>query len=190
MIAEARRRFEAFLRDPESLPVELRRPVLGIVARHADAATWERLRAMAQAETSSLLREQYYTLLGTATDRALAQRALALALTDEPGATTSAGMIGAVARNQPHLAFDFAVAHKAQVDTLVDSTSNARYYPYLGAAANDLAMVDKIRAFAEQHVAPTSRRDAETAMVGIQTRVKLRQRRLPQIDAWLRRHGL
>lgn len=190
VIAEARRRFEAFLRDPESLPVELRRPVLGIVARHADAATWERLRAMAQAETSSLLREQYYTLLGTATDRALAQRALALALTDEPGATTSAGMIGAVARNHPHLAFDFAVAHKAQVDTLVDSTSNARYYPYLGAAANDLAMVDKIRAFAEQHVAPTSRRDAETAMVGIQTRVKLRQRRLPQIDAWLRRHGL
>jgi len=51
-----------------------------------------------------------------------------MALTDEPGATNSASMIGIVAREHPDMAFDFAVAHHEQVDTLVDSTSRARYY--------------------------------------------------------------
>ncbi len=189
VIAEARRRFAAFQADPASLPADQRRTVLGIVARSADAATWDALHALAQKETSSMVRDQYYALLATAQDEALAQRALAMALTDEPGATNSAGMIGAVAREHPELAFDFAVSHRGQVDTLVDSTSRARYYPRLGAGSSKLETAAKIQAFAEQHIAPTSRRDAQTAIAGIQTRVKLREQRRPQIDAWLEKQG-
>ena len=37
-----------------------RRTVLGIVARNADAATWDRLHALARKETTSLPRDQYY----------------------------------------------------------------------------------------------------------------------------------
>ena len=113
-----------------------------------------------------------------------------MALTDEPGATNSASMISTVAWEHPDMAFDFAVAHREKVDTLVDSTSRARFYPGLGSSATDLAMVDKINAFAEKYIAPTSRRDAERVVNGIQTRVKLRQQRLPQIEAWLKQHGV
>ena len=133
-----------------------------------------------------MIRDQYYSLLAMAKDPALAKRALDMALTDEPGATNSAGMISAVSREHPELAFDFAVAHRAQVDTLVDSTSRARYYPMLGASSSKPEMADKIAAFAEQHIAATSRRDAQTAITGIQTRIKLRAQRRPQIDAWLK----
>lgn len=145
VIAEARRRFAAFQTDPATLSPELRSTVLGIVARHADAATWDALHAMAKKETSSMLRDQSYALLAYAKDPALAQRALALALTDEPGATTGAGMIGDVAREHPELAFDFALAHRTQVDTLIDSTSRARYYPHLAAGSSKLETVDKIK---------------------------------------------
>ena len=48
-----------------------------------------------------------------------------------------------------------AVAHREQVDTLVDSTSRARYYSGLGSSATDLKMVDKINAFADKYIAPT-----------------------------------
>ncbi|MFT4196637.1 MAG: M1 family metallopeptidase [Pseudoxanthomonas sp.] len=185
VIAEARRRFAAFQADPGSLSAGLRRTVLGIVARNADAATWDALHALARKETSAMVRDQYYHLLATTKDPALAQRALDMALTDEPGATTGAGMIGAVAREHPELAFDFAVAHREQVDTLVDSTSRARYYPMLGAGSAKLETAAKIQAFADQYIAATSRRDAQTAIGAIQTRVKLRQQRRPQIDAWL-----
>jgi aminopeptidase N len=189
VIAEARRRFAASASDPAAMPPDLRRTVLGIVAYNADAATWDKLHAMARGEQSSMIRDQYYGLLARTKDKALAQRALDMALTDEPGATNGAGMISAVSWEHPDMAFDFAVAHREQVDKLVDTTSRARYYPGLGSGANDLAMVDKIRAFADKYIAPTSRRSAETAIAAIQTRLKLRAQQLPQVDAWLQRKG-
>ncbi|MCL7713488.1 M1 family metallopeptidase [Stenotrophomonas mori] len=189
VVAEARRRFDAFLADPESLSPDLRRTVLGVVARTADTATWDRLHALAKTETSSMVRDQYYGLLALAKDTELARRALDMALTDEPGATSSAGMIASVAREHADMAFDFAVAHRGQVDRLVDSTSRARYYPGLARNSDSPQMVDRVRAFAEQHIAATSRRDAETVIGGIQTRLKLRAERKPQIDAWLQKNG-
>ncbi|WOB27561.1 MULTISPECIES: M1 family metallopeptidase [Xanthomonas] len=186
LIAEARRRFAAFQADPASLSPELRTSVLSIVARNADAATWDALHAMAKKETSSMIRDQYYGLLAATADQALAKRALELALTAEPGATTGASMIDMVASEHPDLAFDFAVAHRPQVDGLVDSTSRARYYPRLGSGSVDPKMADKIKAYADQYLAPTSRRDAETAITGIQTRIKLRAALVPQIEAWLK----
>lgn len=188
VIAEARRRFAGFQTDPATLSPELRSTVLRIVARHADAATWDALHAMAKKETSSMLRDQFYALLAEGKDPALAHRALELALTDEPGATIGASMIGDVAREHPELAFDFALAHRTQVDTLIDSTSRARYYPHLAAGSSKLQTIDKIKAYADAYLAPTSRRDAETAISTIQTRVMLRERRTPQITAWLKRH--
>ncbi|MBE0315714.1 M1 family metallopeptidase [Xanthomonas citri] len=187
VIAEAQRRFAAFQADPGTLSPELRSTVLRIVARHADAATWDALHAMAKKETSSMLRDQSYALLAYAKDPALAQRALELALTDEPGATTGASMIGDVASEHPELAFDFALAHRTQVDTLIDSTSRARYYPHLAAGSSKLETVAKIEAYADKYLAPTSRRDAETAISTIKTRVTLRERRVPQIAAWLKK---
>src|SRR3546814_7605571 len=67
-----------------------------------------------------------YTLLGTAKDDALAQRALALSLTDEPGKTTSAAIIGRVAGRHADAAVDFVDAHQAQVDTLIDASARVR----------------------------------------------------------------
>lgn len=189
VIAEAQRRFDAFLAKPDSLSPDLRSSVLGVVARNADAATWDKLHTLAKQETSAMVRDQYYGLLAVAKDKALAQRALDMALTDEPGATNSAGMIGGVSRKHAEMAFDFAVAHREKVDTLVDSTSRARYYPGLGRSADSLQMVEKIKAFADAHIAPTSRRDAETVIAGIQTKLRLREERKPQVDAWLKQKG-
>ncbi|WOB48515.1 M1 family metallopeptidase [Xanthomonas hydrangeae] len=186
VIAEARRRFAAFQATPASLSPELRDSVLGAVARNADTATWDALHALAKQETSSMVRDTYYDFLSMPIDEALAKRALALALTPEPGATTGASMIDRVASQHPELAFDFAVAHRTQVDTLVDSTSRARYYPGLGMDSAELAIADRIKAYAEQYIAPTSRQAADNAINTIQTRVKLREASLPQIKAWLK----
>ncbi|WP_342317165.1 M1 family metallopeptidase [Lysobacter sp. FW306-1B-D06B] len=189
VVEESRRRYAAQDRDPKALPGELRRSVLGVVARHADAATWDRLHAAAQAEKTPLVKDELYSLLSSAQDPALAKRALELALTDEPGATNSASMIRTVASLHPDLAFDFAVAHLAQVDAKVDSTSRARYYPRLANNSLDPAMIGKVRAYAQAHVAESSRRASETAMANIAYRVKVKQERLPAVDAWLGKQG-
>jgi len=187
VIAEARRRFDAG--TDSAMPPALRSLITGIVAGHADAATWDRLHAMAKAEKTPLIKDQLYEMLASAKDVALARRALDLSLTDEPGATVSAGMIDGVSGEHPDMAFDFAVAHREQVDQLVDSTSRARYYPGIANGSSDPAMIAKLRDFAAEHIAATSRNATETAIAGIQYRIEVKAKRLPQVDAWLQRKG-
>jgi len=189
VIAEARRRFAAGPDDANAMPAALRSTITGIVAATADAATWDKLHAMAKAEKTPLIRDQLYTMLAIARDKALAQRALDLALTDEPGATNGAGMIGAVAGAHPDMAFDFALAHREQVDKLVDTTSQSRYYPGVGGGSADRAMIAKLRAYADKYVAAGSRNATETAIANIEYRIKVREERMPAIDAWLQKRG-
>jgi aminopeptidase N len=189
VIGEARRRYAAQASDPAAMPAALRKTILGVVARHADAATWDQLHAAAIAEKTPLIKDDLYSYLSTTEDESLARRALDLSLTDEPGATNSAGMISEVALLHPTLAFDFAMAHMAQVDAKVDSTSLSRYYPRLGNNSLDPAMIDKIKAYADAHLAAKSRRDASTAIANITYRIKVRNERLPTVDAWLQRNG-
>jgi aminopeptidase N len=187
VIAEARRRFAA--NDDASMPPALRSLITAIVADKADAATWDKLHAMAKAEKTPMIKNQLYGLLGMAEDKALGQRALELALTDEPGATNSAGMIGAVAGQHPDMAFDFAVAHRAELEKLVDASSQARYYPGLGGGSADKAMIGKLRAFADAHIPASARNATETAIANIENRIKVREQRIPQIVAWLQHNG-
>ncbi len=189
VIAEARRRYAARDSDPQAMPAALRKTILSVVATHADAATWDQLHASARTEKTPLVRDQLYALLSSAQDPVLAQRALDLALTEEPGQTNSAGMIRSVAYQHPDLAFDFAVAHRGQVDAKVDTTSRSRYYPGLGSPSSDPAMIDKITAYADKHIADSSRRATETAIANIKYRIQVRDERLPAISQWLEQHG-
>jgi len=189
VIDEARRRYAAQATDPKAVPAELRKTILAVVATHADAATWDKMHAAAKAEKTPLVKDRLYAQLASVEDETLARRALDLALTDEPGATNSAGMIRIVSRLHPELAFDFAMAHREQVDKVVDGSSRSRYYPTLGTSAFDQVMIDKINAYATKYLAPSSRRDAETAVANIKYRMMVRNERLPSVDAWLAKNG-
>lgn len=189
VIAEARRRYAALDGDPEAVPAELKKTVLAVVASHADAATWDKLHAAAKAEKTPLVKDELYSLLSSSDDEALAKRALDLALTDEPGATNSADMVSTVGYRHPDLAFDFAVAHLPQMDKLVDSTSRSRWYPGVGGGSMDPAMIGKLKTFADAHIAASSRRATDTSIANIQYRIKVREQRLPEIDAWLKKNG-
>jgi len=189
VINEVNRRFAAQDTDPKAVPTALRKTIYAVVARNADEATWNKLHAMAKAETSALIKDRLYSLLAIAKDDALAKRALNMAITDEPGATNSAGMIRAVGYEHPDMAWDFAMAHRAEIDKLVDSTSSSRYYPGIGGSSNDPAMIGKIQAYADAHIAKSSRRAADTVIADIKYRQMVRKDRLPAIDAWLARNG-
>jgi aminopeptidase N len=184
-IAEARRRYAAGASDPGAVPAELRATILGVVARHADAATWNELHRAAQAEATPLVRDRFYRVLSSVADQGLARRALDLALTDEPGATNAAAMISTVAEEHPDLAFDFALAHRDRIDALVTHSAINQYYPKLAANSLDAAMIGKISAFADARIPAESRRAAEAAMAKIGFRITVSTRRLAAVDAWL-----
>lgn len=187
VIAEARRRYTASKTDPMAIPAPLRKTVLGVVARHADAATWEQIHAAARSEKIAMIKDLWYVQLSSTQDEALARRALELSLTPEPGATNSARMIAAVAEQHPDLAFDFAIAHLTEVDDKVDVTSRSRFYPVLASASLDPAMMKKVDAYATAHLPASSRRDAQATEARIAYRIKVRNERLGAIDRWLAR---
>lgn len=184
VIAEARRRYAAPAEE-NAVPAPLRKTILAVVARHADPPTWDKLHEAALAEKTPLIKDQLYYLLSTSEEETLARRALELALTDEPGATNSGAMIAGVSQLHPDLAFDFAMSNLAAVNEKVDASSRSIYFVMLGSRSSDAAMIDKINAYANKHLAAGSRRSADTAIANVTDRIKVRRERLPAIDAWL-----
>jgi hypothetical protein len=189
VIGEAQRRYATSASDANAMPAALRKTILGVVAASADTATWDKLHAAAQVEKTPLVKDQFYALLSSAEDPALAKRALELALTPEPGETNSAKMISVVAARHPELAFDYAASHREQVNTKVDTTSLSRYYPGLASWSLEPATVGKLKAFADKYIAASSHRATDTAIANIEYRIKVRNERLPAIDAWLEKNG-
>ena len=187
-ITEAQRRYAVRNTDPGAFPVDLRKVIMRVVALHADQAGWDQLRAAAQAEKSPMIKDQLYYLLASASNPGLVKQALALAITSEPGATNSAGMLDNVARRYPDLAFDFALAHLSDVDRLVDSSSRSRYLPRLAEGSADPAMVGKLKDYAKAHISASAMGSTRTAVANITYHVKVRSERLPEIDRWLAAH--
>jgi aminopeptidase N len=185
VLAEARRRFALLDRDPAALDGPLKSRWLGIVASHASAAEWDKLRAMAKGSKSAVERSTFYTLLGNAMDAMLAKRALDLALTDEPGKTTSAAIIGAVARHHAEMAVDFAQANQAAVDRLIDASARARFLAGLAASSTDPAMVAKLEAIAAP--LPTDvRKPYDKTIATLKERSVSRPRIKGEVAGWLR----
>jgi aminopeptidase N len=184
-IEEARRRNALQAGNPAEVPAAQRKAILSVVARHANASTWEQLHALALGEKSALVRNYLYDLLASAEDEGLARRALELALTKEAGATNAAAMIDRVAGLHPDLAFDFAIVHLTAVNAKIDVQSRSRFFPRLASRSSDPAMIAKVKAYAAEHLAIDSRGDAETAAAQIAYRIKVRNERLPDIEAWL-----
>ncbi len=184
VVAEARQRFAVLLKDPDSLKGSDRQTVLNIVARHADAATWEQLHTLAQNDRDVTDRTRRYADLGAAEDPALADRALALALTKEPSPTDAPEVISAVAGNFPDKAWDFIIAHRAAVDTLLEPTSRTTYYANTASGSSDAGMPAKLEGFAK--TAPASARgEIEKALATIRYRQQVVQKRLPDADRWI-----
>ncbi len=83
IIAEARRRFAAFVADRSAIGVDDQEAVLSIVGRYADAATFEQLHAVAGSAANETEVRRYYAALMRASDPQLAAQAARIALSDE-----------------------------------------------------------------------------------------------------------
>ncbi|MBL8770813.1 MAG: M1 family metallopeptidase [Phenylobacterium sp.] len=188
VIAEARRRFDRWLVEPESLQGAGRRTVLSIVAANADEATWEALRRQALASKDVTDRSRLLALLAGSDDPKLADRALALALSGDVSPSEAPTIIAAVAGNFPDKAYDFAIANRARVDELLEPTSRTSYYAELAQASREPAMLEKLGRF-KATVPASARGEVEKAEGAIRYRLDVISRRLPETDGWLASNG-
>jgi aminopeptidase N len=189
VVAEANRLFAAWLKDRDAIPGSLKSAWLEVVARNATPEKWNALHGAAQATPGQVERSSLYKLLSSATDEALARRALELAISEEPGKTISASMITAVAGGHPELAFDFVLAHLPQVNPLVDLSGRSRFVAGLVTDSGDTALIPRLEAYGKATFTAENRKPIESAITRIRWRAANLGRIRAEAAAWLKTHG-
>ena len=189
VIAEARRRFAAYLVNPDTLSGSTRQTVLKIVASNADSTTWDQIHSLAKAATSPTDKSRLYALLGASHDLVLADKALALALSDEPPSTVGPAIINSVSQGLPRARLRFCLGEPR--DHRGDAGTHRRYsfFAQLAESARDVATAEKLAAYAEAYVPATARGDVTKAIASIRYSAKVIADRLPDVDSWITAHG-
>jgi aminopeptidase N len=187
VITEARRRFEKFLDEPETLAPDLRSPVLKIVGRYADKTTYEQIHALARRAKGTEERNLYYQAMTGALDPELAGSTLALSLTDEtvPQEATHWVIDVAGTGEQPELAWEFARRHIKELLARVDSFDRNHYVPSILGSFSDAARADELEAYVKTNVTDDTMQKAREAAEGIRLKAALKQRELPGINQWI-----
>ncbi len=184
VVAEARRRFTALSANPKAMDGPLKTTWLNIVARNATQADWDAIARMAAASNSAVERQYLYTLLGRPSDPALAKAARELALTDAPGKTTSAAIIVASAGLHPDETYDFALANRARIESLVDAQSRVTFIASLANSSTDPAMIAKLQTFKASVPAEASR-PVDRVIGGLTEKAKARPLFVKGLTDWL-----
>jgi aminopeptidase N len=188
VLAEASRLFAQWKQNPEAIPGSLKSTWLGVIARNADASTWDALHERARATTGTVERTSLYQLLGHTQDEALARRALDLALTNEPGKTISSGIMTSVAAAHPRLAIDFVLSHLAEVNQLIDISGRSRFMQRLAASSRDPALIPVLEGFANANLAASDRKPVQQAIDRIRSESEQTARIRAETAEWLKAH--
>jgi aminopeptidase N len=190
VVAEAKRRFAAFLDDPNALPTTLRDAVTHVVGITADRPTYDKLLALARKSTATNERLRYYFAAASARDGELARATLALTLTNELPDTIVTGMINAVASagEQPQLAWDLV---QTNFDTLLAKQGpnfRDQFVPNFMTNFADETHAAQLAAFAPSQSTSGGRVMVARALQAIAISADLTARVLPATDAWIRAH--
>jgi aminopeptidase N len=153
-ISEARRRFAAFRADRNALRVDEQGVVLSIVARYADAASFEQLRALARSAANETELRRYYTALMDVRDARLAADAVTIALSKEipPQADgLRVDLIDRLQHEHPLLAWDAFTAHSEQLIAPLQPFGALQIAQYTPETYWNSLPVDQLEAWVKAH---------------------------------------
>ncbi len=187
MIDEARARFAQMVKQPGSLPPDLRPVVIRVAGRYADAATWDQLHDLARQSMRTEEKRMYYDGLQQVIDPKLATRTLAISLTDEmrPSEKNQNLFRVADARDGDRLVWEFFLANDDKLMADVDGFRRHRYIPGTLAKAMDPAAAEELLNYMRTKRAGDPLIEAERTAERIRYRGELRERAVADIDAWV-----
>jgi aminopeptidase N len=189
ILAEANRRFAAYLKDPASLRPDLRGTVTHLVGLAADRATYDMLLGLARKTTDTNERVRYYSAAASALDPALAQETLSIALTDELPSTLVGTLISTVASagEHPYLAWAFVKTNFSALAQKQGPSFRNTFASNLMTNFTDAAHAAELASFAPVHETSGGRRVAERSEERIMTDADFAVRQLPAVDEWMKR---
>jgi aminopeptidase N len=181
VIAEARRRFAAYVAEPASVDAAVRHLTIQAVAVHADQSIWDQLHALAQSTPSEIERLELYEFLASPEDERLVHKALNLTLSGEPPPTVVPHILQEAAVLHPRLALEFTVANWHKLSVTIEPDFQVRFAPRLLKSTYDDSLIAPLDAFARAHIPPDKRLDVHKAEASIRYLARVRRQRLPDL---------
>jgi aminopeptidase N len=190
-IAESRRRFQGFLKNSNTLDLDLRDPVLQIVGRYSDKATYDQLHDLGRKAEATEEKLRYYEAMQAALDPKLAAQTLQIALTDELSPSVAAGLVSGVAFSgeQPQLAWTFAQQHMKELLAKLAFFNRNSYVPNLMEAFSEAARADELESYAQTNLPKDAQAEVVKGAELIRFKASLKARELPKIDQWVKAHS-
>ncbi len=186
VLAEAASRGQRYLADRASLEANLADVTVALYARTGDAACFDALLAAVPKAATPQERRRFLLALGEPRDRALVDRALALALTETVPTQDVAFLLGRLLANRAgrERAWSFVkrkwgALRRRMPPMLVTRLVEATPALQTAAYRRDVA------AFLRAHPVPTARRALEQALERFDLNLELRKREGPHLSRWL-----
>ncbi|MBC7768957.1 MAG: M1 family metallopeptidase [Phycisphaerales bacterium] len=181
VIAEARRR----VRGGEALPASIRTATISVYAYNATAADYDALLAQARSARDFVEQRRMWLLLASASDAALARRTLQLTLGEDIPRQIRTQVISSVGGSHPRLAWDFLVANRAAIETMLDPLQRLDFPAGLASISSDPAMVSELETYARDFP-EGARPTVAAATAAIRLRGQTVAERMPAVEAWIR----
>jgi aminopeptidase N len=190
VITESQRRFAAFVADPHALAANLRAPVIETVGRYADQATFDKLRSLGRAASSTEDKLRYYYALAAAQDGAFIDQSVKIALTDEiaNGRVNQFLIQLALQSRDPELVWKAVLAQRGPILAKMTAGRRGFLLPAIAQASSSPALAAELVALPEQQKSQGARYEAAKAAARIQEQAGLRKNLLPPLAQWLASH--
>jgi len=187
VIAEARRRVEASRRNPSALPGSVRDAAYDVYAYNATPAQFAGLVTQAKAATDFVEQRRLWGVVGNVNDDAVAQQLLNMTLGNDIPRPLRVRVIRAVAANHPRMAWDFLVAHRAAIESLLEAGVRLEFPGGIASNSADPAMVAELDRYTANFPAG-ARPGVEAAKATIRSRADMVRNRFPVAEAWIAQH--
>ncbi|HEY4002533.1 MAG TPA: M1 family metallopeptidase [Candidatus Xenobia bacterium] len=182
---EAEKRFG----DVAHLSPSLRSPVLHVVGRYADQATWNKLLGLARQARSQEEQVDYCAALAASQDEKLAAQTLELSLQSDFPPQMAVRLVHLVADNEhQQMAWDFAVAHQARLLSRLAVFNQVTYMPRLAMGFTDRSDEATVRQNAPLKGAD-NHQDVQHALDIIERHAWIKINVLPVLDRSVLRQG-
>lgn len=188
-IAEARKRFRAFLKKPGSLNPELLTPVVNVVGFAADRESFDALLRLARAAQGSEEKQRYYFALANASDPALGERAIEIARTDKPFPSGQIAYFinqAVLSSSAPDRIWALVLKQQKQLLARATETERAHLLGYAARPSSNPRTAYEVRWAEGSRASKGAQFEADKSADFIELRAAIKPRVVPAIEAWLK----
>ncbi|HEV3088490.1 MAG TPA: M1 family metallopeptidase, partial [Candidatus Elarobacter sp.] len=191
VVAEARRRFDAFVANRSSLAPDDQGAVLTVVAKNADQAAFDRLHAIAKSSREEGEVRRYYGALTAVRDPKLAAQALDILMSSElPPQVAGARnrIVLEMIPENPQLVWGFYQSHSAELLASRSEFERAISMADVPAKFWQAAPLDQLESYVKAHVPPNAGTYVARGMERARFSLALKGRLVPAADAYVAAH--